>query len=545
MTQGLQALPEPKPKRFSVSYHLLALRERRAARAAAVLGRRRRARADSVVPVWPTADWHEREQYDLMGIAFDGHPNLERILLDDDWEGHPLRKDYPIGGEPVRFSDERMTRERPARGPHAPMADRRRAALRGLAHPGARSRRSSTSRRSCADTDDVLQVNFGPNHPSTHGVLRLIVDLDGEDVVGLEAVIGYLHTGFEKTMEQKTWWKAITYPERIDYVGYQNNELVVRARDREAARARGAREGDVDAHAPVRAEPHPLASRVARHVGARARGDLDVLVLLPRARADPRPVRARRRPAHAHALLPGRRRSPRTSRRASSPRRASSSSGCRTRSTTTSTLLDRNQIWLERTDGHRAALRRRRDRARPVRAGAARIRRRLGPPPRPAVPRLRPGRLPRPGLPGRRRLRPLPRAHGRDGGVGEDRRASASTGWSAWRGSRGSPTTARSCCRRARSSTPRWSRSSTTSRSSPRASACPRARSTSRSSRRAASPAATSCSRRRPEAVARALPRAVVRRARRRPRPACTDALIADLIAIVGSLDTVMGDTDR
>src|SRR3712207_6710032 len=76
------------------------------------------------------------------------------------------------------------------------------------------------------ESDDVLQVNFGPNHPSTHGVLRLIVDLNGEEVVGLEALIGYLHTGFEKNMEQKTWWKAITYPERIDYVSFQYNELV-------------------------------------------------------------------------------------------------------------------------------------------------------------------------------------------------------------------------------------------------------------------------------------------------------------------------------
>jgi NADH-quinone oxidoreductase subunit D len=76
------------------------------------------------------------------------------------------------------------------------------------------------------ETDDILTVNFGPNHPSTHGVLRLIVDLDGEQVVGLSAVIGYLHTGFEKNMEQKSWWKAITYPPRIDYLGYQNNELV-------------------------------------------------------------------------------------------------------------------------------------------------------------------------------------------------------------------------------------------------------------------------------------------------------------------------------
>src|SRR3954465_7035517 len=75
-------------------------------------------------------------------------------------------------------------------------------------------------------SDDVMTVNFGPNHPSTHGVLRLVVDLDGEEVVGLAAVIGYLHTGFEKNMGQKTWWKAITYPERIDYVSFQYNELV-------------------------------------------------------------------------------------------------------------------------------------------------------------------------------------------------------------------------------------------------------------------------------------------------------------------------------
>jgi NADH-quinone oxidoreductase subunit D len=79
---------------------------------------------------------------------------------------------------------------------------------------------------SVRESDDILTVNFGPNHPSTHGVLRLIVDLDGETVVGLKAVVGYLHTGFEKNMEQKTWWKAVTYAPRVDYVAYQNNELV-------------------------------------------------------------------------------------------------------------------------------------------------------------------------------------------------------------------------------------------------------------------------------------------------------------------------------
>ena len=76
------------------------------------------------------------------------------------------------------------------------------------------------------DSDDLLEINFGPNHPSTHGVLRLIVDLHGENVEGIEAVIGYLHTGFEKNMEAKSWWKAITYSPRIDYLSFQNNELV-------------------------------------------------------------------------------------------------------------------------------------------------------------------------------------------------------------------------------------------------------------------------------------------------------------------------------
>ena len=105
MTQGYQTLPRDKPKRFSMSYHLLS-----------VTDEPRRVRLQcwledgeavpSVIGVWPTADWHEREAWDLMGIPVGGHPNLSRILLDDDWEGHPLRKDYPIGGEPVRFSGE-------------------------------------------------------------------------------------------------------------------------------------------------------------------------------------------------------------------------------------------------------------------------------------------------------------------------------------------------------------------------------------------------------------------------------------------------------
>jgi NADH-quinone oxidoreductase subunit C len=96
----------PGDKRFAVSYQLLD----RAARPA----RRLRLRAwvdegeslPSIVGVFPCADYQEREAYDLMGIEFAGHPHLERIFLPEGWDGHPHRKDYPIGGEPVQFSDE-------------------------------------------------------------------------------------------------------------------------------------------------------------------------------------------------------------------------------------------------------------------------------------------------------------------------------------------------------------------------------------------------------------------------------------------------------
>ena len=104
-TQGHQKLPRPKPRRFSVSYHLLSVREG-APRVRLQVWIDEGEPVPSVVSVWPTADWHEREAFDLMGLSFDGHPNPRRILMDDDWEGHPLRKDYPIGGEPVRFSGE-------------------------------------------------------------------------------------------------------------------------------------------------------------------------------------------------------------------------------------------------------------------------------------------------------------------------------------------------------------------------------------------------------------------------------------------------------
>jgi NADH:ubiquinone oxidoreductase subunit C len=104
-TQGHQQLPAPKPRRFSVSYHLLALGEK-PQRVRMQVWVNDGEEVPSLIPIWPTADWHEREAFDMFGLRFAGHPNQTRILMPEDWEGHPLRKDYPIGGEPVRFSGE-------------------------------------------------------------------------------------------------------------------------------------------------------------------------------------------------------------------------------------------------------------------------------------------------------------------------------------------------------------------------------------------------------------------------------------------------------
>jgi len=95
------------PKRFGVKYHLAhAASGEPPARVRLQVWCDEGEPVPSVVSVWPSADWFEREAWDMMGIRFEGHPNLVRILMEDDWEGHPLRKDYPLGGEPVRFSGE-------------------------------------------------------------------------------------------------------------------------------------------------------------------------------------------------------------------------------------------------------------------------------------------------------------------------------------------------------------------------------------------------------------------------------------------------------
>ena len=185
----------------------------------------------SVIAVWPTADWHEREAWDLMGIAFDGPPEPE---------AHPARRRLgrapAAQGLPASAASPCASRGRSDRDRTEPRRARRSTRARASRRPIPTVLKTPPELQA---TGDVMTINFGPNHPSTHGVLRLVVDLYGEDVTGLEAVIGYLHTGFEKNMEQKTWWKAITVPgaHRLRLVPEQRVRLR-RARSRSCSTSR-------------------------------------------------------------------------------------------------------------------------------------------------------------------------------------------------------------------------------------------------------------------------------------------------------------------
>ncbi len=164
---------------------------------------------DSVSSVWRAADWHEREAFDLFGIRFRGHPELRRIMMPQDWVGHPLRKDYPLGGEPVQFT---VNQDDPA-----------------LAHLGKQVLDAPPRQPYVppwfSGRDDTMIVNMGPQHPATHGVLRVVVELDGERIVNAAPDIGYLHSGFEKTAEHRTYQQYATYPSRMDYVAGMSNDL--------------------------------------------------------------------------------------------------------------------------------------------------------------------------------------------------------------------------------------------------------------------------------------------------------------------------------
>ncbi len=171
-------------------------------------------RSTFTVPLFPGANLQEREAYDLLGIHFSGHPKLRRILTWEGFSGHPLRKDWR---EPLYEQDVKPFKSRWPDGKYQ-KAEARNPFGDNVNYPhdfdpahhsdtekGLRQRFDEPVPTSSEISGEHLVVNLGPQHPSTHGVFRMVVELDSETVVKLEPVIGYLHRNHEKICERNTW----------------------------------------------------------------------------------------------------------------------------------------------------------------------------------------------------------------------------------------------------------------------------------------------------------------------------------------------------
>ena len=190
---------------FTVLYHLMSFQRDQDIRLKVALAGDSPS-LPSITALWPSANWYEREIWDMFGIGFDGHPNLRRILLPPTWVGHPLRKEHPARATemgPFTLSDAKEEAEQEA----------------------LRFRPEEWGMRRRRDGEDFLFLNLGPNHPSVHGVFRVALQLDGETIVDAVPDIGYHHRGAEKMGERQSWHSYIPYTDRIDYLGGVMNNL--------------------------------------------------------------------------------------------------------------------------------------------------------------------------------------------------------------------------------------------------------------------------------------------------------------------------------
>jgi NADH-quinone oxidoreductase subunit D/NADH-quinone oxidoreductase subunit C/D len=189
----------------------------------------------SVILVWPGADLQEREAWDLFGVKFKGHPRLRRILLWEGFHGHPMRKDWK---EAYYESDHKPFKSRWPEGRYqwsedrAPWGDNvnypqgwNPDTFTPPAQPLPKIHTPPLAEGQERLSTDTIVVNMGPQHPSTHGVFRMIAALDGETVVGLEPEMGYLHRNHEKIGERNTWIMNIPFTDRLDYLSSMSNNF--------------------------------------------------------------------------------------------------------------------------------------------------------------------------------------------------------------------------------------------------------------------------------------------------------------------------------
>jgi NADH-quinone oxidoreductase subunit C/D len=190
---------------FTVVYHLLSFERNQDVRIKVAL-RGERPSLDTITDVWPSANWYEREAWDMFGVTFNGHPHLKRILMPATWQGHPLRKEHPARATemgPFRLPEEKEDAEQSAM--------RFRPEDWGLNRGG--------------EDTDFMFLNLGPQHPGTHGVLRLVLQLSGEEILDVVPDIGFHHRGAEKMGERQSWHTYIPYTDRVDYLGGVMNNL--------------------------------------------------------------------------------------------------------------------------------------------------------------------------------------------------------------------------------------------------------------------------------------------------------------------------------
>jgi NADH-quinone oxidoreductase subunit C/D len=160
----------------------------------------------SITGIWESANWYEREVFDMFGISFNGHPRLTRILMPETWHGNPLRKEHPARAtelDPFILTEQ----------------------IRDAEDANLKFNPEEYGLDTKSEDSDFMFLNIGPQHPGTHGLLRLIVQLNGEDIVNIIPEIGFHHRGAEKMGERQSWHTFIPYTDRIDYLGGVMNNL--------------------------------------------------------------------------------------------------------------------------------------------------------------------------------------------------------------------------------------------------------------------------------------------------------------------------------
>ncbi|HSD64120.1 MAG TPA: NADH-quinone oxidoreductase subunit C/D [Ignavibacteriaceae bacterium] len=198
-------IPNPSQDDFTVVYHLLSF-DRNADIRIKVPLKDVDLQIPSITDLWQNSDWYEREVYDMFGVKFDGHPHLKRILMPLTWKGHPLRKEHPA----------RATEMGPFQMPED-VALHEQDVMQFKPEDWGLQRED--------EHDEFMFLNLGPQHPGTHGILRLVLQLDGEEILRIVPDIGYHHRGAEKMGERQSWHTFLPYTDRIDYLGGVLNNL--------------------------------------------------------------------------------------------------------------------------------------------------------------------------------------------------------------------------------------------------------------------------------------------------------------------------------